>query len=290
MALWTEQEKEFLKNHYPIRGLKWCAAELKRSNASIRTHASKWGFKQNRNSEFFKDWQRRAGQSKIGKKRPDQAAVIKANWANGKFIYDEERRKRISVQAKKRIAQNGHPRGMLGKKHSAEAKAKFSVSHKKRWLMLTEEQKMDIKFKMMKGRIANGTYAPNYSSKRTWKAAWREFGGKKHFYRSRWEANYGRYLEFLKLHSKIKDWLHEPDIFWFEGVKRGSVSYLPDFKIINNDDSIEYHEVKGWMDARSKTKISRMAKYHPSVKLIVIQKKEYDEILCKLARSIPGWE
>jgi hypothetical protein len=124
----------------------------------------------------------------------------------------------------------------------------------------------------------------------SWKAAWREIGGLRKFYRSRWEANYGRYLEFLKQHGHIKDWLHEPDVFWFEGVKRGCVSYLPDFKVINNDDSLEYHEVKGWMDDRSKTKIRRMAKYYPNIKLRVIGKKAYTEIKKKLGAAIIGWE
>jgi len=126
--------------------------------------------------------------------------------------------------------------------------------------------------------------------KTTWKAAWREFGGKRKFYRSRWEANYGRYLDWLKQHGEIKEWQHEPDIFWFEGIKRGCVSYLPDFKVTNLDGSIEYHEVKGWMDDRSKTKIKRMATYHPDVKLIVIASKQYKELKKKMSSLIKGWE
>lgn len=123
-----------------------------------------------------------------------------------------------------------------------------------------------------------------------WKASWREIGGLNEFYRSRWEANYARYLNFLKIRGDIKEWLHESEVFWFLKIKRGCVSYLPDFKVINNDDSFEYHEVKGWMDARSKTKIKRMKKYYPKTKLIVIEKKQYDEIKNKLGKLIEGWE
>jgi len=94
----------------------------------------------------------------------------------------------------------------------------------------------------------------------------------------------------LKQNGKRKEWFHERDVFWFEGIKRGCVSYLPDFKVINFDDSFEYHEVKGWMDDRSVTKIKRMAKYHPHVKLIVIAKKEYTEIKNKLGKVIQDWE
>ena len=34
-----------------------------------------------------------------------------------------------------------------------------------------------------------------------------------------------------------------------------------------------FHEVKGWMDQKSRTKIARMAKYYPQVKLLVIDKE-----------------
>ena len=68
----------------------------------------------------------------------------------------------------------------------------------------------------------------------------------------------------------IKDWAHEPTTFWFEGIKRGVVSYKPDFLVIHNNGAEEYVEVKGFMDAKSKTKINRMRIYHPQVKLRVI--------------------
>ncbi len=131
---------------------------------------------------------------------------------------------------------------------------------------------------------------PQNGKKRTWKAGWREFGGKRKYFRSRWEANYGRYLQWLKEKKQITDWQHEPKIFWFEGIKRGCLSYLPDFRVVENDGEETYHEVKGWMDSRSKTTIKRMAKYHPDIKLVVIKEKEYNEILKKVGRLIEGWE
>ena len=54
---------------------------------------------------------------------------------------------------------------------------------------------------------------------------------------------------------------------------------MPDFKIIWDDDRLEYHEVKWYMDSKSKTKIKRMAKYYPDIKLIVIDKSKYNMIL-----------
>jgi hypothetical protein len=44
------------------------------------------------------------------------------------------------------------------------------------------------------------------------------------------------------------------------------------------------------MDAKSKTKLKRMAKYHPAVDLRVIDAKAYREIDRKLGGAIPNWE
>lgn len=125
--------------------------------------------------------------------------------------------------------------------------------------------------------------------KGSWKAAWRKIGGKRIYARSRWEANYARYLQFQKDHGIIVDWQHEPQTFWFEKIKRGVRSYTPDF-LVTFKDCIEYHEVKGWFDARSKTKIKRMATYHPGVTLRVFASDWFKSANRKIAPLIPGWE
>lgn len=109
------------------------------------------------------------------------------------------------------------------------------------------------------------------------------------YFRSSWEANYARYLNFQVKHGAIKEWHYEPKTFEFP-VKRGSKFYTPDFLIINNNGSKEYHEIKGYMDAQSKTKLKRMKKYYPEVKLYVIAKKEYYAIARKIKGFIPNWE
>jgi hypothetical protein len=106
---------------------------------------------------------------------------------------------------------------------------------------------------------------------------WYEIAGTRYFFRSSWEVVYARYLQFLLEKGKIQKWEHEPDTFWFEKIKRGVRSYLPDFKV-TDARGVAYHEVKGWMDPKSVTKIKRMALYYPEVKLIVIQKAEYKPI------------
>lgn len=110
------------------------------------------------------------------------------------------------------------------------------------------------------------------------------------FVRSSWEANYARFLNWQKAQGAIKDWEYEADTFEFVSIKKGSRFYTPDFKVITSDDSIEYHEVKGWMTDKSATKLKRMAKYFPAIKLVLIDKNAYQNLAKQLKRLIPHWE
>jgi hypothetical protein len=121
-------------------------------------------------------------------------------------------------------------------------------------------------------------------------ASWQVIGGKRSFYRSKAEANYARFLQWQKERFQILDWEHEPHTFWFGNLRRGVTNYKPDFLVTLNDGSTEWHEVKGFMDPKSKTKIKRMAKYHPNEKLIVIDMKVYRDMCNIFSRSIPGWQ
>jgi hypothetical protein len=125
--------------------------------------------------------------------------------------------------------------------------------------------------------------------KSTWKQDWAEIGCKRNFYRSRWEYRYSLYLEFMKKHGHIIEWQHEPKTFWFEGIKRGTNNYKPDFMVVFPSGSEEWIEVKGYMDSKSATKIKRMAKYHPDVKLRVIGKEWFKQNGSKLKNIISGW-
>jgi len=205
-----------------------------------------------------------------------------------KFATSEERKANQSSITKTRIAEKGHPRGALGMKHTDANKQLFSTNSKRWWNSLTNDQREDHTMKAIRTKEERG-YHPIHA-RGSWKAGWREIGDQRCYFRSRWEANYGRYLEWLRSIGEITSWEHEAQTFWFKGIKRGVVSYLPDFKVTNPSGSIEWHEVKGWMDSRSKTTIARMAKYHPSEKLIVIREKQYKEIGRKVSSLIPGWE
>lgn len=286
---WNNQETQFLLKHYANQGLQWCCNELSKSAGSVRNKAWRLGLKQNYDSEFFKDWQSRAAKSKVGKKRPQQALVIKRLYAEGKLNFTASRRKESSKRQKEWIAKNGHPKGALGMKHSQETKNKLSAKSISMWESKTEDQKSEQVFKMLKTKVKNGTYTmPRKNA--SWKGGWREIGGINKYYRSRWEANYARYLEWLKQKGEIADWKHEPTTFWFENIKRGVRSYLPDFLVTENNGKQVYHEVKGWMDPKSKTKLKRMKKYYPKVEVLLIDKRAYTALKSALAGLISGWE
>jgi hypothetical protein len=93
----------------------------------------------------------------------------------------------------------------------------------------------------------------------------------------------------MKKHGHIIEWQHEPKTFWFEAIKRGTNNYKPDFMVIFPSGSEEWIEIKGYMDAKSATKIKRMAKYHPDVKLRVIGKEWFKQNGGKLKNIISGW-
>jgi hypothetical protein len=122
------------------------------------------------------------------------------------------------------------------------------------------------------------------------KAAWYLIGGKRSYYRSRMEANYAKFLQWQKEQAQILDWEHEPETFRFGQLRRGVTNYKPDFRVTHLDGSFSFAETKGYFDAKSKTKIKRMAKYHPTVKLLVVDSKAMRQLASTFSRIVKGWE
>jgi hypothetical protein len=131
-------------------------------------------------------------------------------------------------------------------------------------------------------------------------AGWVEVGGQRFYAKSKAEYRFACYLEWLRINDNISRWEYEPREFWFEPIKRGCVSYKPDFctyEEIGQDPCsgfIEFkqtwYEVKGYMDAKSKTKIARFRKYFPKEILIVIDSKWFSRNGKKLKGLVPGWD
>jgi hypothetical protein len=114
-------------------------------------------------------------------------------------------------------------------------------------------------------------------------------GGKTYSFRSHWEVNYAYYLEFLKQRGDIAGWLYEDQVFYFDGIRRGTTNYTPDFKVIFKDGRHEWREVKGWLDPKSKTKLKRMKKYFPKEIVRLIDSNWFKANSSNLAAIVPGW-
>lgn len=209
-----------------------------------------------------------------------------------KFDSPEERRAYQSKITKERLARDGHPRGALGLKHSKESRIKMAEASKKAWndpkSKLNSSQLREVRVKNMRARIAEGKM--NKGSLAGFAGGKRKDLGNTYF-RSSWEANYARYLNWLISTGEIESWEYEPKVFQFEKIKRGTMSYTPDFLINYPDGSHEWHEVKGWMTQTSRTKLKRMAKYFPEEKVIVIDSKWFRSAnRSGLSSIIPNWE
>jgi len=186
---------------------------------------------------------------------------------------------------------NEHPRGMKGKKHSEKTRRLIEKKSRATARTITPEQREAMTLKGRKTRLKRyETLGRPVVQTNPYSRARRGVRDDLGFYvRSGWEANYARYLKFLKDNGEIQDWEYEPDLFVFHGEIRGSLSYTPDFRVTENSGRIVYHEVKGWMDSKSKTKLKRMKKHYPDIEVIIIAKKEYDAI-SKYSGLIEHWE
>ncbi len=316
---WTRADDAMLSQHHGSAPLSEIAAMMGRSRSSLRARITRLGLSKQeywtpdeeaalRNlysaagndgvlklSEFSKSIGRdkanvcRKAKS-LGLTTNKSRKIVEARKVRRKFSSKEELRAAISIRAKERIRVNGHPRGFLGGKHSDKARQAIAAKTKARWQGMSDDERASHILKSVRGRVLSDSQGHTSVKRGSWKAGWREIGGKRNYYRSMWEANYARYLQWLKDRGDISDWQHEPEVFWFDGVKRGVVSYKPDFRVWENDGTSKLHEVKGWMDARSKTCLRRMKKYHPKETIILVVQKDYQAIKKMFDRIIMGWE
>lgn len=318
---WSESELTYLQDNWPTKSIEDIALHLGRSRSAVRNKryelqlplsVTPWTDSEiNALEDLYlnagsvgvlrlKEFAESVGRPKSSVCRKAKLLGLETSYSRKKvderkirvpkFATDAERKKAKIESTQKYIAAHGHPRGMAGKSHTQETKDRLRQTSLAFRATLSSNEAGDIAAKAMQTTFAKyGRLGPQVK-RGSWKAGWREIGDKRNYYRSKWEANYGRYLQWLKEQGEILDWEHEPETFWFEAIKRGVRSYLPDFRVTENDGSTLLHEVKGWMDARSKTTIKRMAKYHPQETLIVIREKQYKEIGKKVSALIEGWE
>jgi hypothetical protein len=318
MSQWSEDEDRVLREAYSAAPIADIAATLGRTSASVRNRIYRLGIT---NKRFWSDNEKAqvaaayaaAGSGKLdlydlaktlSRSRFEVCRIAadmgltnlsRQKTENGPkdrriFKGDEEAlRKHKSDSQRERLARNGHPRGMAGKTHSPETRQKISDISAERWRSMSDDERLEWAQKSIAGRAKVG-FSPPQVARASWRAGWREIGDRSFYFRSRWEANYAHYLEWLRCRGEIIEWDYEPKTFWFETIKRGVCSYKPDFLVREKNGSYAWHEVKGWMDARSKTALSRMAKYYPNETVIVIDGPAYRSIRRSVLGVIPGWE
>jgi hypothetical protein len=272
-TFWSEEEIRILKDAYIKAGesgvvsLTKIAALVGRNKSNVCRKAKELGLARNPNRH----------------KREPQPRKPYASEA--KYSTPEERYKAWKKVWELRLKEKGHPRGMLGKHHSKEYCEKFKNRVIEEWKNMTPEKLEKRRIKGTQTKIKNGTLNPNINSSNPYS---RTKSGKREdlnntFFRSAWEANIARYFNYVGI-----KWQFEPKMFVFQDIKRGCVSYTPDFYLPDED---RWVEVKGWMDDKSKTKLNRFKKFYPEeyAKLEIISAKEYKEY-AKYSRLIPNWE
>lgn len=281
-AVYTDSVVSWLKENYGELGPTECAVRL--GKPFSRRGLVGWAY---RNSVKWI----RAGKPR----KHDQSAVMKRLWAEGKIKKQtrEEALARGRVwSAKLASGEYQHPRGMLGKKQTDYCRQQSSIrgrelvaAGKHHFQEPRTRKQLQAQAERMKERLVKFPTSIYSSARRGYRDDLGQI-----FFRSRWEANYARYLNLLVAQGKIAKWEFEVDTFWFEAVRRGTRSYTPDFKIYGTDGRIWYEEVKGWMDKKSATKLKRMKKYHPTVEVILVTVKEYTAIEKEFGKVLPHWE
>lgn len=276
---WTAQELDQLRALYappydrPLN-LTAFAASIGRNKSNVCRKARELGLR--------RDLHRK----RVEERKPD------ARWKRSGFASKEELRAYLSAERKAWLAEHGHPRGALGLKHTAATRAKLSAASRRMHAAITDEERSARGRKAAMTKIERyGTGNPGMRGENAYS---RTKGGKRpdlddRYFRSAWEANYARYLNWLVAQGQVRSWQYEPQTFVFHGETRGVISYTPDFLVVEMDGTSAFHEVKGWMDSASKTRLKRMAKHYPNVRIIVIDEDAYKAI-AKWARLIEGWE
>jgi len=280
----TPAEIEYIKKNYDTKNLREISEHLGRGfSVNICRLAKRLGLTDKNRSKVRH------------KNTPDPInnyRFIDGKWTMRKYDSETDRRQATSESMKEWHKNNEHPRGMLGKTHSIEYRKKRSELTKAMWTdqksyLNSEEHRQKLSERMSKQMVDRIKKNPKsvYTNAR---GGTREDLG---FYvRSRWEANVSRYIKFLVEKGEIYKWEYEPDTFWFENIKKGTRSYTPDFKIWETETSDPiYWEVKGYMDAKSKTRMKLMDKYYSGTEIKLIMEKEYKEI-SERAGLINSWE
>lgn len=171
------------------------------------------------------------------------------------------------------------------------AKAMIGRIHSKEWNEAISKGHKGLKKPYNRGRknhVFTTSISPKRSSKYTAKGGIRKDLGI--YLRSSWEANVGRYLNFLKQNGEILDWEYEPETFHFSNPIGTIHSYTPDFRVYKHDNTHYWIEVKGQMFRNDQIKIDLFKKDFPDEQLFIYDLKWIMKNEPIFRHFIPTWE
>jgi len=245
--------------------------------------------------EYYQDITKRKVGKTCSKQCASQLMVNKRN-KNGSYIMNLEQKQKISSSLKESY-ENGSRLVTISEAHEAVKDKdrtcerikrqkqtnvkKYGVEH---WSQTLEGRKKISKIHSGKicspEQLKKMSLASREKLKNTNMYSLSKKGIRKDlncFFRSTWEANYARYLNFIGINWKYESVTYELG---------NSISYTPDFIL---EDGIHI-EIKGWLTKKGAEKLSLFKTLHPSVNLLIIDREKYNEIKSRYQFDILNWE
>ena len=182
----------------------------------------------------------------------------------------------------------------LGKPHSKETKRKISLKRKGKTYeeIMGKEKALQFKKKLaiiMKKRMLGknnpmygrtGEKNPHFGKlAKHGKHSFKHDLG--HHCRSKWEANYIRFLLWIK-----RKYQYEPKTFIIKLPNGIKATYTPDFLV----DGTEWHELKGWKNRTRIRKWELFQQQYSNEKFVLIDKDKYKNLEKMYKYIIPNWE
>jgi len=199
------------------------------------------------------------------------AGMVETRMSRGSYVRSEVQNKKLSETLKQKYVSGWDP-------NTAEHREKLSTGMKERW-QDGSMREQTAKTSMEKWGVYHHTQRIEFITASA-KFSFAKKGYRHDlniYFRSAWEANFARYLNFLG-----KDWSYEPKRF----LLKSGLSYTPDFYVITDDI---YYEVKGAWIGKSREKVEDFIREY-GITLVIIEREAYDSIKSKYSKKIIGWE
>jgi len=300
MKTWTKEQEEFVIENGGKMSIKELMVALNKTDGAIRNKKSSLGIKNNKfplytqeEKDIIREWYISHIESEEGGIRIDNLA-LKINRPKtsicmiaremgltkyGNFSKEERSNRAQKMSSMVKIYKSSK---FSGKHHTIKSKRQISLKQIARFENMSNEDKKSYIDKIRMTKRTKSLFSSTENSYSRCRGGYREDLNR--YFRSSWEANVARYLNFL--HIK---WEYEPKRFHFTEIESGVLSYMPDFYLPELDIWIE---VKGWLDENSKKRFEYFEKYYPKEdkKLMIIDSKKYYEMVKDFKYIILNWE